>query len=1037
MKNENKNKNVPSPFDAGAHKTERTGVAILMHWMRAIIEKEHVGIGMPDVETSGADRKMPDAVFYDAPGSQKVLCVLEAKMPYFDVFSFELVDAARKKANQRKAKYFVTTNFKKLIWWSTEKANNPTLKEEEQIIEKYVLSEIENMDDMEHVRHSESIKRASTVFLKKLFAVYHDKEPEPKQAIDDFLIFRLHEKIRVLTGYYKRIIDDRAHKEKDFAKNLSAWFIEQGWEFAWQTGDFEKAARQTAYLLVNKILFYDLLQAKRPQELDPLQIPESLTKGDMLQTFLQGYFKRVLRIDYETIYTADFIDSTAFPDKMVVVDEIKELIRLLQKYDFSKLGFDIIGRIFERLIPQNERHNLGQYFTPPDVVDLILSFCLYHEDDRVLDPSCGAGTFLVRTYQQKRMMNQRKSHEDILESLWGCDIAKFPAHLATINLAIGNLGVDKNYPNILHEDFFNLHANKQGFDPGNWRKLRAKTLGLHEREIIYPRWFDAVVGNPPYTRQEEITEMSTEAAEYKNNLIESALVDFNDTKIASIGKRAGIHAYFFVHGTKFLKENGFFGFIVSNSWMDTDYGKGLQEFFLKHYKIVCIIESNVERWFEAADINTCVVILQKCSLEKDRAGHIVRFCYLKKPLRHFIPAAHDMWEKQIERRSALELIRKTILAHDSYYENEEMRIYPIRQKDLWDEGYERRGKAYIGSKWSKYLRAPKIFFGILEKCKNHLSPLRDIADIRRGFTTGANDFFYLTEEEIKRLKIERQFWQHKDENGKWRPNKIIKSPREAKSVILDPEELKNIVLFINKDRGRLRGKNILVYIEKAENKKLNERSTLSARKRWYEIERREPWPILFPMIHHDRQLVILNKYGVQVDHNLFEIKPKDDKNILPILGSLLSTVSMLFKEFSGRINLGEGALKTEGIDIQRIYVPKRFQKKAMLKIDKFFHDYPDFSVPSIFEDIDASKSEDIQLEEIASARRELDSIIMGDILGLDDNEQLEVYKAVFDLVKSRINKARSVSDNGDIIDGVDGASFKKSVLGQISGDPEE
>ena len=33
---------------------------------------------------------------------------------------------------------------------------------------------------------------------------------------------------------------------------------------------------------------------------------------------------------------------------------------------------------------------------------------------------------------------------------------------------------------------------------------------------------------------------------------------------------------------------------------------------------------------------------------------------------------------------------------------------------------------------------------------------------------------------------------------------------------------------------------------------------------------------------------------------------------------------------------------------------------------------------------------------------------MGDMLGLTDDEQLEVYRAVVDIVKSRIEKARSV-----------------------------
>ena len=41
------------------------------------------------------------------------------------------------------------------------------------------------------------------------------------------------------------------------------------------------------------------------------------------------------------------------------------------------------------------------------------------------------------------------------------------------------------------------------------------------------------------------------------------------------------------------------------------------------------------------------------------------------------------------------------------------------------------------------MRAPDIYFTILEKGRDKLVRLGDIAEVRRGFTTGANEFFYL------------------------------------------------------------------------------------------------------------------------------------------------------------------------------------------------------------------------------------------------------------------------------------------------------
>ncbi len=1029
---------MPSPYESSTWKVERSAAAVLMHWMRDIIERKGLDLGLPDVDTSGTDRKSPDLVIYESRRSQNVLCVIEAKPPYFDVFDYEqLKKPAWNKANTRHAKYFATTNFKELIWFNTEKAN---ALQPDEIINRYHLSEVENLNLIEETRYKESIIRQLEIFLTQLYAVHTGKVPEPKLAIDELLIYRIHDKIQRLARYYTSIIEDRCHKDTAFASHLGKWFNEQGWDFAMQPQDFDKTARQTAYLLANKILFYEALQAKRPHELDALQIPEGLTKGATLQSVLQAYFNQVLKIDYETIYTTDFIDTIAFPEAKEVVKEIRELVDILRQYDFAKLGYDIIGRIFERLIPKDERHNLGQYFTNPDVVDIIVEFCLKDKVDKakIFDPACGAGTFLVRAYQHKKLMNQYLKHEDILDRLWGNDIAKFPAHLTTINLAINDLASDTNYPNILQEDFFNLLSTEGGFEvPRKWRRARATALHLKEREVEYPRWFDCIVGNPPYTRQEEISEIAPKAKGYKASLIDKALLDNKGKKLAEISKRAGIYAYFFVHGTKFLQNGGRFGFVVSNSWLDVDYGKGLQEFFLNNYKIIAIIESKVERWFEDADINTCIVILEKCSGEdrrRQRHENIARFVYLKKQLRYFIPAAQDIWDRQVQRRNAIQdKFIRTIMAHNELYDDEDLRIYPKKQSNLWAEGFYLEKNEYVGSKWGKYLRAPDIFFKILEKGKDKLVPLKQIAEVRRGFTTGANEFFYLTEEEIKRRGIEREFWMHQDEKGNWIPNYVIKSPRECKSIVVKPEDLKYRVLMIHQDRKDLKGTNVLKYIREGENKGYDERPTCASRQRWYDLGEREPYGFLHPMIHNDRQLIGLNKSGVYVDHNLFEIQTRERGSITPVSLFFASTVSPLIKELGGRINLGEGALKTEGIDIEKLLTvkPSSLDNEQRKTLESWTARHKKFTHSSLFSELGASSPEEVSLDKVKPDRRELDKIVMGEILGLTDDEQLEVYRAVIDLVKSRLEKAKSFGKRKKTREGIDTDLLVKTVMEKV------
>jgi type I restriction-modification system DNA methylase subunit len=635
-------------------------------------------------------------------------------------------------------------------------------------------------------------------------------------------------------------------------------------------------------------------------------------------------------------------------------------------------------------------------------------------------------------------MNQFLKHENLLDTLWGNDIAKFPAHLSTINLAIRDLSVDKNYPNILQEDFFNLLSTEGGFElPEKWRKARAQTLRVEEREVTYPRWFDCVVGNPPYTRQEEMPEIAPKIKEYKQGLIDKALKDIKGKRIAEISKRAGIHAYFFVHGTKFLQNGGRFGFIVSNSWLDVDYGKGLQEFFLSNYRIVAIIESKVERWFEEADVNTCIVILEKCREKKEREDNLVRFVYLFKPLSYFVPPAQEMWQKQIERLNEIDKLVKTIMAHSEFYQNEELRIFPKSQAELWEEGFDKETGKYVGAKWGKYLRAPEIFFRILEKGKGKLMPLKEIAEVRFGIKTGANEFFYLTEEEIQKRGIEKEFWMHQDEKGNWVPNYVIKSPRECKSIVVKPEDLKYRVLLIHKDKKDLKGTNALKYIQEGESKGYHLRPTCASRERWYDLGKREPGTLLIAMIQAYRHIVFYNPSKVFPDHNLFEVlisdgdRPRKEKLLTAYLSSL---PTMLAKELVGRsYGGGSGPLKLEGIDIERIPVLQLGQISDSEKVSVLakFKAFQGNSLEDTFSELGASSPDEVSLDKIKPDRRELDKIIMGEILGLSDEEQLEVYRAVVDLVKSRIEKARSFGKRRKTKEGIDIDLLVKTVMDKL------
>jgi hypothetical protein len=234
-------------------------------------------------------------------------------------------------------------------------------------------------------------------------------------------------------------------------------------------------------------------------------------------------------------------------------------------------------------------------------------------------------------------------------------------------------------------------------------------------------------------------------------------------------------------------------------------------------------------------------------------------------------------------------------------------------------------------------------------------------------------------------------------------------------------------LLIHKDKEDLKGKNVLKYIEWGEKKNFDKRPTCKSRKRWYELPEITA-PILCMMTIRDRHIFWYNPMNCYIDARLYGIKPRhvSEKVLLSILNS---TLTYFFTELYSR-NYGGGG---GPIDV------KVYEYANMLILDtklisdgrtKIIKNFLSSEIGTIFEEIGTPTPEEASLDKVKPERRELDKIIMGEILGLTDEEQLEVYKAVVDLVKSRIERAKSVK-NKKTVEGIDIDAAKNLIIQEI------
>jgi SAM-dependent methyltransferase len=135
------------------------------------------------------------------------------------------------------------------------------------------------------------------------------------------------------------------------------------------------------------------------------------------------------------------------PVKDLGIQLSRTVLHALSKYDLTKLNEDILKGLYENLLDQRERHDLGEVYTPDWLVEYILRNLLQKGPEKsLLDPACGSGTFLfiaikLKKEFLKKKMNELKLLYHILENVKGIDIHPLAVLIAKTNyiLALGDL----------------------------------------------------------------------------------------------------------------------------------------------------------------------------------------------------------------------------------------------------------------------------------------------------------------------------------------------------------------------------------------------------------------------------------------------------------------------------------------------------------------------------------------------------------------------------------------------------------------------
>ena len=208
-------------------------------------------------------------------------------------------------------------------------------------------------------------------------------------------------------------------------------------------GEFGKVSlylRHTYLVTLCKLIaftFYSGGAIPTPNQIINILNGHAFTKWGINNFLEEDFFAWILRV------SDDFCIEIA-----------KHIIEHLTSFEITEIDEDILKGLYQSLVDPEERHDLGEYYTPDWLATYMVHELILDPNKRVLDPACGSGTFLVETIKVMKefLLKENKTSHEILEhvvnNVVGVDILPLAVIISKVNflLALGDIVRYKKNP---------------------------------------------------------------------------------------------------------------------------------------------------------------------------------------------------------------------------------------------------------------------------------------------------------------------------------------------------------------------------------------------------------------------------------------------------------------------------------------------------------------------------------------------------------------------------------------------------------------
>lgn len=300
-----------------------------------------------------------------ADAGRRALLTGEVKMPYrpdgHSPYRREVVDDARAKARRARCDFCFTWNVNQFVLWPAKPRGIDAGGPAGDSYKSWDVADVFRPEQLQLEAVQNRIRKWIVGFLREAARIVTGTTDlgwrRPDDRFVDALEAALLQPILLTTDALAKVYDRTKERSA-----LQAWMRdEQGWTIAdaddaqGTIANLTDAARFANYALMNKVVFHEALVRRYPHDLHPIAVPAHVQEGDRLRTHLEGFFQRAREVtrDYETVFGVH--DYAAVPPRIPfyadpAVAYWRELVEQIHEFDFSKLDYEVIGSIFERLI---------------------------------------------------------------------------------------------------------------------------------------------------------------------------------------------------------------------------------------------------------------------------------------------------------------------------------------------------------------------------------------------------------------------------------------------------------------------------------------------------------------------------------------------------------------------------------------------------------------------------------------------------------------------------------------------------------------